>query len=209
MTEINRQELEARYQVFDRFILKDQKAYYQKAIVRNRKAANQVNRFRGLCAALAAIAAGSAGVIVSAFFTGDQTCAADAAARAGYCTVAEVSTVILVILAMILPSIGSIFSTLMELYQWDRVSDLYESATENLEVADALSPAPGVPDDEQYREFFRVYAEGALTIMNAETSQWGQSIRTPEELKEFVSSQHIRTQSYRRRMGGMPAEGSS
>lgn len=204
MATIDRQELEARYEVFDRFILKDQKAYYQKAIERNRRAASQVNQFRAGCAALTAIAAGAAGVLVSSLFTGDQSCAIDAVARPGYCGFAQWASTLLVLLAMLLPAIGSIFSTLMELYQWDRVSDLYQSAKENLEVADSMSPPESTPDLEFY-EYFRIYAESALTVMNAETAQWGQSIRESDELRKFVAAQHARAQSYHRRAGGLPS----
>lgn len=201
MSTINRQELEVRYQIFDRFILKDQKLYYDKAIKRYRTAATQVNRFRAGSAALTAIAAGSAGVLVSSYFTGGQVCGVDAADPASYCDAARFGVGALVLLAMLLPAIGSIFSTLMELYQWDRLSDLYKSASENLVVADAMSPPEGTPDDE-FLAYFREYAESALTVMNAETAQWGQSVREAEDLKKFITAQTARAQAYRQDMGG-------
>ena len=92
------------------------------------------------------------------------------------------------------PDIGSAFTTLADLYQWDRMIALYESALENLDVADAQSPLDEMNDD-IYRAAFLTYAEGTLEVMNDETAQWGQLTKPPQQLVQFVEEQEQKAQN--------------
>lgn len=176
MHRYNRKDMKARYELFDRFALKDQKTYYEASIENNRKAAAQVNRYRAMFALLTGLAAAAAGLTV-------QVAEGD---------VAQILATIFAILAVILPALGAAFSTLADLYQWDKLTNIYEAALENLEVADSLSPVDSIPKDEIYWISLRSYAEGALAVMSDETAQWGQSIRTPQQLTEFVEEEQRR-----------------
>jgi hypothetical protein len=86
------------------------------------------------------------------------------------------------------PAVGGLFNTLADLYQWDRMITIYDAALDNIEVADALSPSEEM-NDTIYWGALRAYSEGALGVMSDESTQWGQSIRTPQSLEAFVSAE--------------------
>ena len=179
----DRSDMEARYRLFDEFALRDQKTYYERTIYKNRKAAAQVNFLRASFALLTGISAALAGLIVALEGT-DQDLTGTALAIAG----------IAAILSVVLPALGGVFSTLADLYQWDKLNSIFESALENLEVADALSPSDKIEDNVVYRASTRAYAEGALTVMSDETAQWGQSIRTPSQIDQFVAEERAKVE---------------
>jgi hypothetical protein len=91
-----------------------------------------------------------------------------------------------IILSVVMPALGAFFTTLADLYQWDRTITIYESAVENIEFADAQSPIEDM-EDPIYRASMTAYTEGTLLVMSDETSQWGQSIRTPPQTSEFIA----------------------
>ena len=53
-------------------------------------------------------------------------------------------------------------------------------------MADAQSPDDTITDDVTYRAALTAYAEGTLSVMNDESAQWGQSIRTPAQLEKYL-----------------------
>jgi hypothetical protein len=175
----DRKEMQARYHLFDEFALKDQKRYYERTIEKNRKSAAQVNFYRAIFALLTGLFAALAGIITA-------TTSEDSSwiYIAGACAV----------LAVVLPALGGAFSTLADLYQWDKLNTIFESALENMEVADALSPSEKIIDDVVFRASTRAYAEGALTVMSDETAQWGQSIRTPSQIESFVAEERAKVE---------------
>jgi PHP family Zn ribbon phosphoesterase len=85
------------------------------------------------------------------------------------------------------PAIGAAFTTLADLFQWDRQTQIYDTALENLEVADAQSPLASMNDIE-YQAALNAFSEGTLTVMRDETTQWGQLIRTPESLQKYIDA---------------------
>ncbi len=89
------------------------------------------------------------------------------------------------VLAIVAPALGGAFTTLADLYQWDRLTGIYEIAEENLEVADSQSPLEDMGQD-VYVASVRAMVEGTLDVMSDETAQWGQSIRTPRQIEEFL-----------------------
>jgi len=76
---------------------------------------------------------------------------------------------------------------LADLYQWDRLSAIYDTALQNLEVADAQSPLPAMEDD-VYSASLAAYSEGTLNVMREETAQWGSLIKTPASLDAYVNN---------------------
>jgi hypothetical protein len=113
--------------------------------------------------------------------------AADASAQAGGCSASGI-LIGLLIVAVVAPAMGGAFSTLSDLYQWDRLINVYDSALENLEVADAASPLEEM-EPEVYGQSLRAYVAGTLSVMRDETAQWGQLIRTPSQLQQFMTNQ--------------------
>jgi len=91
----------------------------------------------------------------------------------------------LMVIAVVAPAVGGAFTTLAGLYQWDRTASIYESALENLEVADSQSPLDDM-DTLTYRAALRAYVENSLQVMSDESAQWGQSVRAPAQLEEFL-----------------------
>src|SRR5690606_38435801 len=105
---------------------------------------------------------------------------------ADYCGSLSIIVDIAIILSVALPALGGFFSTLADLYQWDRQISIYKSAGASIDVADAHSPYPEM-DDIFYRSSLNSYDIGTLQGMSDETAQWGQSIRTPKSLDDFVA----------------------
>lgn len=184
---LHRTDLRARYEVFQRFALEDQRAYYKYTINRYRQAAYQVNFIRAGIAFATGFAAALAGLIVQTSFANNAACVADSPPE--YCGLLSGFVGLLVVLSVALPALGAAFNSLSDLYQWDRIADVYSSASDSIDVADALSPINDDPDDESYRSALRAYVEGTLAVMSDETAQWGQSIRTPVQLQKFVEEQ--------------------
>lgn len=197
--QMKRDDMVARAELFDKFALKDQKSYYASAISKHRAAARQVNRLRASLSLATGIAAALAGLVVQASFVNGATCAvADAPA---HCDWLNLFVGTLSILAILLPALGAALSTLADLYQWDRLIAIYETAKLNMEEADALSPIESM-SDLTYRASMRAFAEGALQVMSDETAQWGQSIRTPRQLASYVAEEQRRVEQLKSRFAG-------
>ncbi len=186
MSRLTRKDLEARYRLFDRFALNDQRNFYKSAVRKYRTAAAQVNRLRALVAFLTGLSAALAGFIVQSSFVDGARCAVDS--PPSDCNALQTLSVIFVVSAVVMPALGAFFSTLADLYQWDRQLSIYDSALENIEVADALSPLSEMSATE-YRASLRAYTEGTLLVMTDETAQWGQAIRTPPSIEQFIAEE--------------------
>ncbi len=110
------------------------------------------------------------------------------------CTAVNTVVPILLVIAVVAPALGAAFTTLADLYQWDRLVTVYDVALENLEVADAQSPLPAM-DDLVFRAALRAYTEGTLSVMRDETAQWGQLIKTPASLEQFIVQEATRAEA--------------
>jgi hypothetical protein len=71
---------------------------------------------------------------------------------------------------VVAPAIGAAFTTLADLFQWDRLVDVYNAARDNINVADALSPDAEMPDD-VYKIALQAFAQGTLSVMTDEQAQ--------------------------------------
>lgn len=207
MASLERKHMEALYEVFKEAALEDQRRYYRRAVSRNRNAAAQVNRLRALFALLTGLASALAGLIVASAggdvaqcgIAGLSAIAAETTAPAAQAAVLDCSAInnvvpLLLVVAVVAPALGAAFTTLADLYQWDRLITVYDVALENLEVADAQSPLPAM-DDLVYRAALRAYTEGTLSVMRDETAQWGQLIKTPESLEHFIAQETAKAQA--------------
>jgi hypothetical protein len=175
----DRKHMEALYQIFNRFALDDQRRYYRNTRDRYRLAANQVNQIRAFFALLTGISAALSGLIVQSGQRMDGL---------------NLVTVVLgasLLISIIGPALGGAFGTLADLYQWDRLLNIYDSGLENIEVADSRSPDSEMPDD-VYWASLRAFTEGTLNIMRDETAQWGQLIRTPEQITQFIEAEQAK-----------------
>jgi cellulose biosynthesis protein BcsQ len=162
-----RADLEARYLVFNRFALNDQRAYYRITSRRFRLAATQVNRLRAFLMFLTGMSAALLGILIA------QSDASSAVIR------------ILGVLIVAAPVLAVVFNTLADLYQWDRLLNIYDGALENLEVADALSPTDDL-DHVNYQASLNAHVEGTLSVMRDESAQYGQLIKTPARIERFT-----------------------
>ena len=104
------------------------------------------------------------------------------------CATIYALTHVLMLVAVVAPAIGGAFTTLAGLYQWDRSANIYESALESLEVADSQSPLDDM-DTLTYRAALRAYVENTLQVMSDESAQWGQSVRPPAQLEQFMNEE--------------------
>lgn len=192
MQPLPRDDMKARYELFDRFALSDQRNYYKRTIDKYSKSAKQVNLIRALMALITAVSSALAGLLIATNFTAGGTCHPDMLARLGetpqVCYTLQLGISFLVILSIAMPAFGGFFTSLADLYQWDRLISIYDSAVENIEVADSRSPDDEM-DDLDYRASLRAFVEGTLQVMSDETAQWGQSIRTPRAIEEFVQEE--------------------
>jgi len=198
MAKFDRADLESRYELFNQFALDDQRNYYKSTLTKYRLSARQVNRLRALFAFLTGLSAAAAGFIVQSSFVTGARCNPVVSGDVGTaipidCGNLKIFVYIFMISAVVMPVLGQIFNTLADLYQWDRMITIYDSALENIEVADAQSPLFDM-EDVVYAASVRAFTEGTLAVMSDETAQWGQSIRTPPQLERFVEEQRQRAQ---------------
>lgn len=190
MADLSRKDLETRYELFDHFALNDQSSFYERKVAQFEKSSIQVNRIRASISLMTGFAAALAGLFTGIYFTSTGACHVNQLPPGqvdlvGNCMWLAITIDTAIILSVALPAIGGFFNTLADLYQWDKQVTLYYSAKENIIVADALSPLPEM-DDNLYRASLTAYSEGTLQVMSDETAQWGQSIRTPKGIQEFV-----------------------
>lgn len=191
-------ELKARYWIFEKYALQDQRHYYQSSMRRFEKADEEVSRVRARIAFLTGLASITAGLLVQTQFLGSGQCAGLEEANAT-CGSLQLLITILVILSVILPPVGVFFSTLADTFQWATLRPLYERSLENIEVADALSPDPEM-SEEEYQASYQAFVKATLAVMREETSRFEVQSRTPEELQAFIEAQ--RKIAYR--VGGDP-----
>jgi len=169
--------------LFEYFALKDQRDFYIHRVKQNRAAASQVNRIRAFFSFLAGMSSALAGLIVVTSFPQGMDCLV--AVDVNACNLSLFIVSALVVVSVVAPAIGAAFTTLSDLFQWDRQVDLYNAALNNINKADALSPLPEMPDD-IYALALQAFAQGTLSVMNDEQAQWGQLIRTPQSLEKFI-----------------------
>lgn len=207
---LNRKDYEARYKIFDRFALNDQRKYYSNKTALFRSARGQVNVIRALMALLTGLATAAAVLIASKAYGGNcvntsmQSIEAAAAfSELAYCGTLRFFTGILAAASIILPAVAGFFGALQSIYQWDRFVQIYKDALENLETADAqLTSRPGSISDSRFMDAYVAYTEGTLEVMASETAQWGQSIKTPAQIDAFVDRQIKRAQTVQRGVTG-------
>jgi hypothetical protein len=190
----DRKLMEALYQIFNKATLDDQRKYYKTALTKYRKSAQQVNIIRAAFSLLTGLASAAAGFIVqSSYVAANGSCHATAGTVPPECGGIQVFVNFLLVLAVIAPALGGAFGTLADLYQWDRMVTIYDVSLENIEVADSRSPDPEMAD-EMYWYSLRAFVEGTLSVMRDETAQWGQLIRTPEQLDKYIEQARQRAE---------------
>jgi hypothetical protein len=189
--------------LFEYFALKDQRDYYIHKVKQNRNAAAQVNRIRALFSFLAGVSSALAGLIVVTSLPADMNCST--APDVNSCNLNLFIVSALVIVSVVAPAIGAAFTTLADLFQWDRQVDVYNAALNNINKADALSPLAEMPDD-IYKLSLQAFAQGTLSVMNDEQAQWGQLIRTPQSLEKFIEDSKRRSDQTIAASGGAASE---
>lgn len=172
MSNLNRDDMKARYAMFQHFGLDDQRGYYAASINKFRRSASGVNQIRATIALLTGVASAAVGLIAALGLNEEGTI---------WVWVVN----LLIVAATGLPAFAAFFNMLADLYQWDKLISIYDAASENIEVADALSPLDEM-EDVKYLASLRAYTQGTLDVMSDETAQWGQSIRTPKGVQEFL-----------------------
>lgn len=225
MSAFTRDDMRARVRLFEKAVLQDQRSYYQSAIYRHHRSAIWVNRLRALFALLAGIASALAGFIVSdavargtfdacdlrglaAVAQIETTADTPAPASNTDCFTIDVLVPLLMGVAVVAPALGAGFTTLADLYQWERLTSIYNNALENLEMADAQSPIEEM-DDIEYGAAMTAFAEGTLNVMADETAQWGQLVKTPEDLQVYIDRARQRAARYGGSADDGPGIGSS
>lgn len=172
------------YEIFDHFALKDQEAYYKDSTQRYRTSAREVSRLRATLAFATGVASAASGLIVGlnpGACVGTQT----AASAAFNCGAIQLAVGICVILTVILPALAAAFNILSDLYQWDRLITIYRQAQDSMILVDAQSPQTQFAPP-KFRAALDALVEGTLGVMTDETAQWGQIIRTPPTIEEFL-----------------------
>lgn len=196
MDKVTKEDLQIRYEVFQRYALEDQATYYRREIQRHNRAAKEINFSRATVSLIIGTSAAVAAVIGQTFLAKDMACFNNRELPLAelnlpeWCGTVNFSIIVLIIISIALPALGAFFSSLADLYQWERLRTIYDKAIRNLSYADALSP----DDDEDFTGYFtsfHAYVGGALQVMSDETKQWGQSIREPEKTQEFVDEMRL------------------
>jgi hypothetical protein len=194
MSNLSRDELNARYKLFKHFGGDDQRQFYEASVGHHRKAASQVNQLRALLALATGFASALAGLMVEVSMNPKAGCllgkqeGAVATTFTSYCLSIQTLTNVLLALAVIAPAFAGALNILTDLYQWDRLTSIYSAARENMEVAYADAPDDDMPDD-AFRLSIESFGKNTLAVMAEETSQWGQSVRTPQTLDKFLKEE--------------------
>jgi hypothetical protein len=184
MADLTREQMEALGKVFNTFALDDQRNYYRSAVTKYRRSASQVNLLRAAFSFLTGLASALAGLLVLGYLPDSGQCLAGEST----CRLVGVVVFVLLVIAIVAPVLGGAFSNLADLFQWDRLVNVYSTALENIEVADALSPDPEM-DETKYRASYTAYTSGTLQVMRDESAQWGQLIRTPAQIETFLAEE--------------------
>lgn len=182
----SRQLIEARYRLFDHFVLNDQRKFYDMKVRQHRKAANEVNFLRAMMALLTIVSTAVATFIVQTIFLNQGQCVEGSitADTLSVCNTWRGIVSLLFVLSILFPALGAFFNMLADLFQWDRLVRIYDEAKKSLEVPDAISPKTE-EDDIEFTTSLLAYAKGTLDVMRDESAQWGQLIRKPEAIEQF------------------------
>jgi hypothetical protein len=176
----------ARYKLFEKRAFNDQREYYSRRVSEYRRAGRHVNRWRAIMAFLAGLASALEVLLISEKNLPDGWC--HVSGTGDLCTTISHIVIWLPLFAIIFPAIAAALNVLSELYQWDRLATIYGGALENLEVVDAESPLDEM-NPKDYEKWLKVYALDALSVMSDEAGQWGQVVRTPKELEDFLAAE--------------------
>ena len=197
MPTLSHTELRARSELFRQFAYDDQQHYYEAAVEHNRKAASQVNRLRALFALVTGFASALAGLLVQVSLNSDANCGLgkqaqtiinSAMSTSSHCVNIQTAANILLALAVIAPAFAGALNILSDLFQWDRLTTIYSAALENMQVAYTYTPEDDMPDDE-FKFSAEAFGKDTLAVMSEESAQWGQAIRTPPTLTDFLKQE--------------------
>jgi len=210
MGDFSREDLRARYHLFDRFALEDQRQYYKVTTKRHERASGQVNRLRAMISLITGLASALAGVIAGVYYIDGGACSVNTLPAGeilpSWCGGIQAVVIGTIIISIALPAIGGFFNTLADLYQWDKLTNIYNSAVKNINVADALSPDDESPDEEYIAHLY-AYVEGTLQVMSDETAQWGQNIREPQVTTQFIQQAEVRAAHMRNNFADLEGAG--
>lgn len=193
-TNASMDEAALRNQVFKKYAFEDQRNFYRRTHEKDARAHSEVNAMRALMLLIAGFCAALATFIAQVGLGGGSFCAPEQDTIPGICAQIRHFGNLLVIAAVVLPAVASVFGSLADLYQWKRTSNLYDTAYNVLDYTEQFSPADHEQDPEEYRKSLDAFADRVLNIMEQEQGQWGQNIPTVEEIDKFIREQREKTE---------------
>lgn len=164
--------------LFESFVLEDQRNYYLWSVNKNERAGASITIWR----VMFTLIGGGAAILISTL-TGLAGAEMNADTRA--------LIIVLSVIAVVAPALGTAATTIADLFQWDRLNTVYRAALRNLEHADAISPIDEL-SPEDYRTQLEVFAQRTLDVMEYEATQWGQLNSEPKQLRAFVTASQRR-----------------
>ncbi len=164
--------------LFEEFVLEDQRNYYLWTVNKNDKAGGSITIWRVMFTLIGGGAAILIGTIIA--LAGDDITNAT-----------RDLLLVLSMIAVVAPALGTAATTISDLFQWDRLNTVYRAALRNLEHADAISPLEEM-DDAEYRDQLQVFAQRALDVMEYEATQWGQLNSEPRQTRAFIEASQKR-----------------
>lgn len=192
------QYMHAQFAIFQARGLRDQQAFYRRALDKYNRASDQVNRLRALLGLITGLVAGFSGLIVAINLGNAKSCLANNAsliANPADCGLTRTLVLFLMFISVVAPALAAALNILNDLYQWNRLIEIYTTAVENIEVAEANQPKDKM-DVATYRAYLRAYSQGTLRVMADETAQWGQMIRKPEGTAKFLDEALQKTKDF-------------
>jgi hypothetical protein len=168
----------------------DQAEYYEQRTRRNKLSVKQVTALRATLAFFAGLSSASATLLFTfKVRSGCPTFAAIDLAKVvpgAECSVLSAVLIALPIFCIVFPALGAAFHTLSDLYQWERLGTVYETAMANLKSAGAKAPLPSMSNT-AYDKLLEIYALNTLAAMRDEATQWGQLIKAPDATTTFIA----------------------
>lgn len=169
----DRKRMEVLNAIFERFALEDQQNYYRKRIMRSRKAFRQVNTIRAGLAFMGGLASAVVGLL------------------AALNNESVTLVTIFIAIAVLAPAAATAFASYASLFDYERMITIYEKALDNIYLADALSPLPDMSDAEYYM-YLQAFADATLDIMFEETAQFGNLVRSSQQIDDFLQKSRER-----------------
>jgi hypothetical protein len=179
----NYDDVRLRFEIMDKYLYDEQVNFFDKNAGSNQKHFEFYAQAKVLLGALA-FAFSSLATLVGSLVISQPQCTQTGN---GICDGAKAAAVILALLPLVLTTGSWLVSTMMELFQWERLAKLYGQTVVNLRRNAKLKPRE-YHSQEEYVQRVNVFSSGTLDVLTSDAAAWSEKNRQldlQQRLKEF------------------------